>query len=83
MDPTIQKLINSLPKITNQHNIPADVQKSLSSALKNMTDVQASIKQQQDRLKRALEVERDYERSIDAAEKIHNQAGDIGGPVSQ
>ncbi|NDD52329.1 hypothetical protein EBZ39_00355 [bacterium] len=77
MDP-IQKLIKSLPPITTQPNIPGGVQQALASALDGFSTVAATIQRQEEAIKRSLEIDRNYERTMAVVEKLHNQAEDIG-----
>lgn len=77
------KIFKNLPQVNEKANIPAGVQKALNDATASLATVKQTVQEQKALIERSLEIERNYERSIELYEKLHNQAEDIGDGTKQ
>lgn len=76
----LPKILQNLPRIIEQPQIPAGVQQALAAATAGLKSVKETVARQKELLERGFQIEREYERSVELYEKLHNQAEDIGGP---
>lgn len=74
----LPKILQKLPRIIEQPEIPAGVQQALSSATGGLESVKQVMQDQKAAIERSLEIEAEYARKMAFYENLHNQAEDIG-----
>lgn len=76
----LPKILQNLPRVIEQPNIPAGVQQALSSATGGLASVKQTISDQKAAIERSLEIDDEYERKMAFYENLRNTAEDIGDP---
>lgn len=76
----LPKILQNMPKVAEQLNIPAEVRRTLAASTENFESVKQTIAKQKAHVESLLEREKEYESKMQFYEKLKNTAEDIGEP---